>query len=90
MTDRQLLSRLSYPNPFKPTGIEFDLPLDAMVSLSIMDSSGKEIVNLINSEFRRSGTHTVTIDFELYGNGNYFFRLIAISEKETFSDPKRI
>jgi len=40
----------NYPNPFNPiTTLRYDLPSDALVTLSIYDMLGKEITQLVNT-----------------------------------------
>jgi flagellar hook assembly protein FlgD len=41
----------NYPNPFNPmTRISYDLPEDAMVSITIFDIMGRSIRSLVNSK----------------------------------------
>jgi hypothetical protein len=41
----------NYPNPFNPTTqIKYDLPEDAMVSITIYDIMGRSIKSLVNSQ----------------------------------------
>jgi len=41
----------NYPNPFNPTTqIKYDLPEDAMVSITIYDIMGRSIRSLVNSQ----------------------------------------
>jgi len=41
----------NYPNPFNPTTqIKYDLPEDAMVSITIYDIMGRSISSLVNSK----------------------------------------
>ena len=40
----------NFPNPFNPiTTLRYDLPSDALVTLSIYDMLGKEVTQLVNT-----------------------------------------
>lgn len=92
-------SRLRYPNPFQPAGIEFILPSDALVSLVIFDDSGREVKTLINNEQYKAGAHQLSFDAGDFGTGKYFYRLSAeirgeesgsVVSGQTFVDVKRL
>ena len=49
----------NYPNPFNPTTqIKYDLPEDAMVSITIYDIMGRSIRSLVNSQ-QTAGYHSI-------------------------------
>jgi hypothetical protein len=56
---REFASRLTYPNPFNPSGIDFDLPGDAFVTLQILDETGKEVSRPIDKRPYPVGTHHI-------------------------------
>ena len=67
----------NYPNPLNPsTSIDFVLPQDEIVSLSIYDAAGREVASLLN-ERRAAGRHRVSLAVERLPNGVYFYRLQA-------------
>lgn len=71
----------NFPNPFNPgTNIRFELPVDANVTLSIFDISGREVAKLVNNEFRNKGSFTYHFDAGKYSlaSGVYFYRIAAI------------
>ena len=52
----------NYPNPFNPhTAIQFDLPVQSHVSLSVFDLMGQQVANLVEGA-RGAGAHTVHWD----------------------------
>ena len=52
----------AYPNPFNPvTTLRYDLPSDALVTLSIYDMLGKEITQLVNTN-QQAGFKSVQWD----------------------------
>ena len=65
----------NYPNPFSSqTIISFMLPESSLVMLKIIDSCGKEIVELARSHFE-SGFHNITWDAKGIPGGIYLCRM---------------
>lgn len=93
---RQLASRLTYPNPFAPSGIDFDLPQDATVSLTILDDSGREVATLLNKERHGAGTHHVDIASSQWAKDltgpvqPYYYRLAAEYGGKIHIDTKKL
>lgn len=72
----------NYPNPFNPsTKIKFDLKNRSHVELSIFDVLGREITQLVNSEFE-SGYHEITFDAKELASGIYFYKILVDSKQE--------
>jgi hypothetical protein len=68
----------NYPNPFNPTTtIEFALPEDAIVSISIFNVLGQEVAKLVDHELMDEGTNEVTFDATSLSSGVYYYRLVA-------------
>jgi hypothetical protein len=67
----------NYPNPFNPTtNIDYELPVDAHVTLKIFDVSGKEVATIVDG-LGRAGLHHVTVNAVNLASGLYFYRLDA-------------
>lgn len=65
------------PNPFNPvTMIQYELPQQMSVKLSIYDVKGRLIEDLVD-EVAGAGIHTVTWQAEGIASGTYFYRLQA-------------
>jgi hypothetical protein len=67
----------NYPNPFNPsTNIKFDIPFFGKVKLTIYNSAGKVIKNLLDRELN-SGSYQYTWDTgeDSYPSGVYFYKL---------------
>ena len=65
----------NYPNPFNPfTVIEYSLPFDAMVNLSVFDAGGRLISVLING-YEFSGEKRVTFNANGLSSGIYYCRI---------------
>ena len=67
----------NYPNPFNPsTTIQFGIPEQSQVSLTVYDMSGKMVAELIN-EVKDKGYYTVKFDGANLSSGFYIYRLTA-------------
>ena len=64
----------NYPNPFNPTTtIEFSLPQDASVSLSVYSVTGELVTTLINNSYFTQGNYKLTFDATKLASGNYIY-----------------
>ncbi len=68
-------SRLYYPNPFEPTGIEITLEEDAIVTLKIVDPSGNEVETLIDRQMYSRGKYLVPFTTEKYRGQRCCYRI---------------
>jgi len=67
----------NYPNPFNPmTTIQYNLPSDEFVELTIYNINGKEVERLV-SEYQTSGMYTVNWDASHLTSGTYLYKLAA-------------
>ena len=65
----------NYPNPFNPaTKIDFSLPKDSDVELTVYNILGQQVEVLING-FRNAGTYELTWDASNLPSGVYIYRL---------------
>ena len=67
----------NYPNPFNPkTTIRYELSAAGHVNLSVFDTHGRHIVNLVN-DTKGAGIHEVTFDAASLhlASGTYIYRL---------------
>ena len=70
----------NYPNPFNPsTNIQFNLPQNSLVTLSVFDINGRKVAELIQNESYASGTHTVGFDATNLASGVYIYNIRAIA-----------
>ncbi|HZV11726.1 MAG TPA: carboxypeptidase regulatory-like domain-containing protein, partial [Candidatus Kapabacteria bacterium] len=66
----------NYPNPFNPaTTIDFTLPTEDKVTLTVYSLTGEKVATLINGETRAAGTYHVAFDMPTLPNGTYIYRL---------------
>jgi len=76
----------NYPNPFNPsTTIEFSLPAQSDVSVTIYDALGNELEVLFSGS-KSAGTHSLNWNASNYASGIYFYRLNA----GTFNQVKKM
>lgn len=67
----------NYPNPFNPsTKIEFALPSQENVKISIYDITGRKVKELLNQNLT-AGTHTVDFNASGFASGAYIYRINA-------------
>ncbi len=73
----------NHPNPFNPvTSIEFAIPNDGEISLTVYDLNGREVEKLASGVFA-SGYHSVKWDARNVSSGVYFYQLTAQGYVET-------
>ncbi len=77
----------NYPNPFNPTTkINYELPRNAQVNLVIYDILGREVIRLVNNDFKQAGRYTVEFNGQNFASGVYFYRI----EAGTFVQAKKM
>ena len=73
----------NYPNPFNPsTKINFSIPVDSKVNISVYDITGKKVTEIINKEMN-AGYHTVDFSANELSSGVYFYTINAGSFTKT-------
>ncbi len=86
----------NYPNPFNPqTAITFSLNKNSVVSLTIYDITGKEILTLYDNANLNTGNYKAVLDFSKMSSlssGVYFYTLKVFDEKskQVFNETKKM
>jgi hypothetical protein len=76
----------NYPNPFNPTTlINYHIPINSFVSLTVFDLLGKEIAQLVNEQ-QKAGKYSAQFDGTQFSTGIYLYRL----RSNTFSETKKM
>ncbi|MBU0474748.1 MAG: T9SS type A sorting domain-containing protein [Bacteroidetes bacterium] len=76
----------NYPNPFNPaTQINFSITQSEYVSLSVYNSLGEKVSDLVNGELSK-GNYTVNFDASNLSSGIYFYKILTNS----FSSVKKM
>lgn len=67
----------NYPNPFNPsTTIEYAVPVETDVRLTIYDVLGRTVGTLVD-ETKPAGSYQITFDASGLASGIYFYRMTA-------------
>jgi hypothetical protein len=67
----------AYPNPFNPvTNINFSLPIDSEVSISVYNLQGREVSILLGANMN-AGYHSVIWNADNNESGLYFVKMVA-------------
>jgi hypothetical protein len=84
----------NYPNPFNPsTKINFSLPIESNVRLSVFNILGQEVKVLVDNQVQPVGSYNLTFDARDLPSGIYFYRLTASAVGEgnkNFVDVKKM
>jgi Leucine-rich repeat (LRR) protein len=68
----------NYPNPFNPTTmIQFHLPTDESISLTVYNILGKTVIEPIKDVIYQSGTYSILLDGSQLSSGLYYYALKA-------------
>jgi hypothetical protein len=67
----------NYPNPFNPTTtIQYSIPKDEFVKLTVYDITGKVVKELVSGH-KVAGKYSVEFNASSYASGTYYYRLEA-------------
>lgn len=67
----------NYPNPFNPTtSIQFSIPSESRVRLSVFNVIGEEVAEIVNNNLS-AGIHTVEFNASNLNSGIYFYKIEA-------------
>ncbi|MBI1806427.1 MAG: T9SS type A sorting domain-containing protein [Ignavibacteria bacterium] len=82
----------NYPNPFNPiTRIEFDLPIQSIVTIKIFNILGQEVASLVDHQEYVAGKHALTLNASNLASGLYFYRFFALGEdKHEFHETRKM
>ena len=65
----------NYPNPFNPsTTINYQLPQNGFVNISVYDILGNLVTTLVNEE-TNAGYHSITWNAQGFSSGIYFYTI---------------
>ena len=74
----------NYPNPFNPTTeIRYSIPNNSFVTLKVYNAIGQIVAELVNNEYKESGSHNVVFDGSNLASGIYFYKLEAANFVDT-------
>ncbi len=74
----------NYPNPFNPvTNINYEMPYDGKVKLTVFDNIGREVKTLVNGNVA-AGYYKVEFNASSLSSGIYFYRVNATSGTQVY------
>ena len=74
----------NYPNPFNPsTTINYEIPFDGLVKLTVFDNLGREVKTIVNGNVN-AGYYKAEFNASGLPSGVYFYRLNAVSGTQNF------
>jgi flagellar hook assembly protein FlgD len=80
----------NYPNPFNPTTtIEFSLPEKSEVVISIYNSLGEKVRELVNGSME-AGYQRVVLDARELPSGTYVYQINAKGSTKSFIQSKKM
>jgi len=83
----------NFPNPFNPsTNINFTLPQNSQVTLTVYDLNGRKVTELLSGDNFARGSHNVSFDASRLASGVYIYRLRAVSANgsDSFSQTRKM
>ena len=67
----------AYPNPFNPTTtLNFTLPIEVELSITVYNLQGREVSTLIDGNMN-AGYHSVVWNADSHSSGVYFVKMVA-------------
>ncbi len=79
----------NYPNPFNPsTKINYSIPFDGTVSLTVYDAMGKEISRLVDNN-QPAGYYSIEFNAANFASGIYYYS-INVNGQSNFTDTKKM
>ena len=80
--DKLYLSQ-NFPNPFNPISIiEYGIPENSYVDISLYDLNGRKIKRFVDS-FHRAGDYTLTLSSENLNSGIYLIKITSLHMTQT-------
>ena len=79
-----------YPKLFHPSGIEFDLPKEAIVTVTITNTEDENMSTPVNRQRYDKGTHEVVFTLPSKHHGDLFYKITAEMGNETVTERKKL
>ena len=81
----------NYPNPFNPvTQIEYAIPFESKVVLSVYDMLGREVATLVNNNLQKAGFYSYEFNAANINSGTYFYKISAQGNENDFIMTKKM
>ncbi|MAT39527.1 MAG: hypothetical protein CL946_07970 [Ectothiorhodospiraceae bacterium] len=83
-------AKLVYPDPFKPAGVEFELPESADVTITVTDASGQVLAILLDGVRLEKGIHSVAAPPKSPAGEPAYIKLTAITKNDRIEIAKKL
>jgi hypothetical protein len=83
MNTRLVITKLIYPDPFKPAGLEVELPDDALITVTVTDDAGAVLQTVVDRVHLPKGRHTISLIGGVERRSPLYCRLTAVIGSET-------
>ncbi|HMR40868.1 MAG TPA: T9SS type A sorting domain-containing protein [Ignavibacteria bacterium] len=81
----------NYPNPFNPTTkINYELPLNGNVNITLFDMTGREVSVLVNESQQQAGFYTIQFNASNLSSGTYFYKIVVNGDSKQFLQTKKM
>ncbi|MBI5021689.1 MAG: hypothetical protein HZB59_09645 [Ignavibacteriales bacterium] len=87
---KELVVQIVYPNPVKPEGLGFDLPVDAYVTIEVFNENGTRVKLLFEKKSMEAGKHMIKFNKLDLSAGDYTFRITATIGGENYNVTKQL
>jgi len=87
---QETISRLIYPNPLQPSGVEFTLSRESSVTLKIFGPDGGEVATLLNDARMKAGRYIVGLNTREYLHGVYLYQLTTVAGADRFVETRKL
>jgi len=80
----------NYPNPSNPVSkIDYEVPFDGFVNITVYDVTGKAVMELVNG-YQKADYYSVTFDGNALASGVYFYRVTGSFGEDKFIQTKKM
>jgi len=80
----------NYPNPSNPVSkIDYEVPFDGFVNITVYDVTGKAVKVLVNG-YQKADYYSVTFDGNALASGVYFYRVTGSFGEDKFIQTKKM
>lgn len=87
---QEIITRLVYPDPFKPVGLEFELDQKSIVTVTLIRQNGAVIKILVEEKAYEKGRHSISFPVPTDFGHDIFCRVLAETAESTTVETRKI